>query len=411
MYDVVVVGARVAGSATGMLLARKGLRVLVVDRATFPSDTLSTHQVQLPGVALLHEWGLLDRIAAAGTPATRRVTFDAGRTVLRGSYPAWRGVDALYSPRRTLLDRVLVDAAREAGAEVREGFAVDEILVEEGRVTGIRGRDAGGATAVERAAIVVGADGKHSAVARAAGAHASVEKPNLSFAYYTYWAGVPAEGGEMYARPGRAVGAWPTNDGLVMTYVAGPRDDFPDFRTDIEAAMLAALDACGDLGQRVRAGRRAERFYGTSELPNRVRVPFGPGWALAGDAGFVMDPVTGQGIGNALADAQMLADALGDGLGGTRLLDQALAGYREARDRSRLPMLEFTTDLAAFRPPSVEQTVLFESLAASPRETDRFFGVLTGTESLSGYFTPGNLRSVIGLRGFARIALGKLHAA
>ncbi len=142
-YDAIIIGARVAGSSTAMLLARKGLRVLALDRAQFPSDTLSTHQVQLPGVARLARWGLLDAIASAGTPATRRVRFDPGPAVLEGRYLEFEGVDALYSPRRRLLDTVLVEAARAAGAEVRERFTVDEIVTEDGRVTGIRGHEPG----------------------------------------------------------------------------------------------------------------------------------------------------------------------------------------------------------------------------------------------------------------------------
>src|SRR5215470_13864766 len=143
--DVVIVGTRPAGAATAMLLARVGLRVLAVDRAHFPSDTLSTHQVQLPGVACLRRWGLLDKVAASGCPPTRRIRFDTGDVVLTGSYPTFEGVDAVYSPRRTVLDAILVDAARAAGAEVVEGFDVDEILTEGGRVTGVRGAARGSA--------------------------------------------------------------------------------------------------------------------------------------------------------------------------------------------------------------------------------------------------------------------------
>jgi flavin-dependent dehydrogenase len=150
MYDVIIVGARVAGASTAMLLARRGLKVLVADRATFPSDTLSTHQVQLPGVARLARWGVLDAVLAAGTPVTRDVRFDQGDAVITGRYPAYQGVEAMCSPRRTLLDRVLVDAARAAGAEVRENFAVEEILGD-GQVTGIRGREKGAPAVTEQA--------------------------------------------------------------------------------------------------------------------------------------------------------------------------------------------------------------------------------------------------------------------
>ena len=118
-YDVIVVGTRVAGAATAMLLARSGLRVLAIDRSAFPSDTISSHQVQLPGIARLQRWGLLDRLVRAGTPATARVRFDPGHVVIEGDFPAYEGVSALYSPRRTVLDPMLIDAAREAGAEER----------------------------------------------------------------------------------------------------------------------------------------------------------------------------------------------------------------------------------------------------------------------------------------------------
>src|SRR5215470_1480359 len=122
-YDVIVVGTRVAGAATAMLLARQGLRVLAVDRVSFPCDTISSHQLQVPGVVLLKQWGLLGPLVAAGTPPARQVCFDAGGgLVMNGRFPAYQGVDALYSPRRTLLDSILVEAAREAGAEVRENF-------------------------------------------------------------------------------------------------------------------------------------------------------------------------------------------------------------------------------------------------------------------------------------------------
>src|SRR5690242_5816827 len=156
-YDVIVVGARVAGAATAMLIAKQGLRVLAVDRASFPSDTISSHQLQVPGVALLHRWGLMDRLTSAGTPPVRRVRFDAGDGVLLdGRFPAYAGVDALYSPRRTLLDTILVEAAREAGAEIREDFRVTELTGSDDRVTGIRGSARGRPEVTESASLVIG---------------------------------------------------------------------------------------------------------------------------------------------------------------------------------------------------------------------------------------------------------------
>ena len=412
MYDVIIVGARVAGSSTAMLLAGKGLRVLLVDRATFPSDTLSTHQVQLPGGARLRRWSLLDQVVASGAPAARKVRFDAGPVVLQGCYPVFEGVDAVYSPRRTVLDALLLEAARAAGAEVREQFIVEELTLEAGRVSGIRGRSKGGQPVTEAARLVVGADGKHSLVATTVGAPVHHDRPPLTMGCYTYWHDVPLDGGEIYARPRRAVGAWPTNDGLTLTYLAWPVEEFPAFRADVEANALRTLDLAGDLGERVRAGRRAERFRASPDLPSFFRRPFGPGWALVGDAGLVMDPVTGQGIGDALRDAELLAEAVEAGLGGRRPLGGALAGYERARDRAALAMYEFTTDLAAFGPPTAEQQALFGALEGRPDEIGRLLGVLTGAVPMADYFRPRSLLRVLGVRGLASMALrGRRPAA
>ena len=410
MYDVIIVGARVAGSSTAMLLARRGLKVLAVDRAGFPSDTRSTHQVQLPGIARLKRWGLLDRIIASGTPATRRVRFDPGQVVLEGHYPTYQGVDALYSPRRTVLDRILVDAAREAGAEVRERFIVEEVLWQDGSVTGIRGREKGGVSLTEKALLVVGADGKRSLIAEAVSAPAYHQKPVLSMGFYTYWEGVPLEGGEVYGRDRRAIGAWPTNDGLVMTYIAWPIDEFKAFRTDVEGNFLKTLDLAGDLGERVRSGTQAGPFRGTPDLPNFFRKPYGPGWALVGDAGLGMDPITGQGIGDALRDADVLADAIGASSDGRESLDVTLTGYEEERNREALPMYEFTTELASLEPPKAEAQMLFAALVGKQVEIDRFLGVLTGVVPMREYMTPGNLVNIIGIRGMAKIILSKIRA-
>jgi len=229
---------------------------------------------------------------------------------------------------------------------------------------------------------------------------------------YTYWHDVPLDGGEIYARPRRAIGAWPTNDGLTLTYLAWPVEEFPAFQADVEGNVLSTLDLAGDLGERVRAGRRVERFRASPDLPSFLRRPFGPGWALVGDAGLVMDPVTGQGIGDALRDAALLAEAVEVGLGGWRPLAGALAGYERARDRAALAMYEFTTDLAAFGPPTAEQQALFGALEGRPDEIGRFLGVLTGAVPMADYFRPRSLLRVLGIRGLATMALrGRRPAA
>ncbi|HEY3008206.1 MAG TPA: NAD(P)/FAD-dependent oxidoreductase [Micromonosporaceae bacterium] len=403
-YDVIVVGTRVAGAATAMLLARRGLRVLAVDRASFPSDTLSTHQLQVPGVARLRRWGLLDRLVAQGTPATRRVRFDAGGVTLEGTYPAYDGVDALYSPRRTVLDALLVDAAREAGVEVRERYAVEELLGDDHRVTGIRGarRGASGGRATDTARLVVGADGKRSLVARTVGARAYRSQPARTFAVYGYWSGLEDQGGELYQRPGLAVPAFPTNDGLTMICVLAPLDELTRFRRDPHGRVLEALDACGDLGERARDGVLVERLRFAPDLPQEFRVPHGPGWALVGDAGLVLDPISAMGISHAFRDAEMLTDAVADAHRDGRPLHSGPAAYHRRRDSQSRSMFDFTArltaDLARRRPLPIGQRALLRSLVDRPQEISRFLGVLAGVES------PDRYRSA---RNVARLLLGR----
>ncbi|MEV4619637.1 FAD-dependent monooxygenase [Asanoa sp. NPDC049573] len=440
-HDVIVVGTRAAGAATAMLLARAGLRVLAVDRARFPSDTLSTHQVQVPGIARLRRWGVLDRIAAV-TPAVPKVRLDAGGwAVLRGRYPGIEGVDTLYGPRRTLLDAALVDAARAAGAEVREGFAVDELTRDaEGRITGIRGRERGegrgrGPTAApltDSARLVIGADGKRSTIAAAVGAGAYHVRQPATFACYTYWSGVDLPVGSIHVRPGLTVPAFPTNDGLAMVAVFAPLADFDRFRADPAAGYVAALDRCGDLGERVRAGTRAEPFRLAPDVRNGFRVAHGAGWALVGDAGIVMDPVAGQGISNAFRDAELLAAAIvrglrsgapsprgshsgrqpggvgggdlpgagarsGPGSGGSRgnHLDEALATYQRERDAAAYPIYAMTRALATLRV-STAQRLLIAAIADRPAEATRFLGVLAGASRYDDYLRPANVLGLLG---------------
>ncbi len=403
MYDVIVVGARVAGSPTAMLLARKGYRVLMVDRASFPSDTMSTHQVQLPAVARLKRWGLLDKVIASNAPPARHVKFDLGPIVLRGQFPQFDGIDAVYSPRRIVLDKILVDAAVEAGTELRENFIVEEILMDGNQVAGIRGHSKDGATMTEHARIVIGADGRHSVVAKAVQPAKYHEKPALSMAYYTYWADVPIDGGEVYGRGPRSIGVWPTNDGLVMTYIAWPVSEFHTFRSNIEANFLGTLDLVPELSQRIRGGRRAEKFIGTADLANYFHKPYGPGWALVGDAGLVKDPITGQGIGTAFRDAELLVEAIDAGFSGKQPLDAALAAYEQKRNAAELPAYQFTLELASFAPPPIEQQVLFAALQHNQAATNQFFGMFTGAVPMSEFLSSKNLFKIIGLGGMMKI--------
>src|SRR5712691_2312044 len=410
MYDVIVVGCRVAGAATAMLLARAGLRVLAVDRASFPSDTLSTHQLQVPGVARLKRWGVLDSLIAAGTPATRKVSFSFAGSIVRGRMPAVDGVDALYSPRRTILDNALVNAAGQAGVEVRQRFVVERLLFDGLRVTGVAGREKGGVPVTERASLIIGADGKHSLVAAAVAAKVKFERGALTAASYTYWDGIELGGGEMYGLDGAAVGAWPTNDRLAMVYVARPLATFKASHDERVADYTNTIDRCGDLGARARSSRMAERVRSTIDVPNHIRRSFGAGWALAGDAGAVMDPITGQGMADALRDAEFLAEAAVAGLGGSVPLEHALGRYERRRDAALRPMLRMTLRLAALRPVGAFEHALFEALATQPADADRFFAINSGAAAQGTLFNPASLVRLLGARRVAALLFGKRRA-
>jgi 2-polyprenyl-6-methoxyphenol hydroxylase-like FAD-dependent oxidoreductase len=396
-YDVIVVGSRVAGAACAMLLAREGLRVLALDRAGFPSDTLSTHAIEVPGVARLDRWGLLDRLDAAKTPAVSSVRLAVDGVELSGSFPAVDGVGAVYSPRRTVLDRLLVEAARDAGAEVREHIHVQDVIRDGDRVVGIRGRLRAGAPFVEHAGLVIGADGKNSLVARAVAAADERHRAPITIAAYSYWSGVPLERGELYQRRGLAVAAFPTNDDASIVYLAAPATDLAAFRRDTEGEFLRRLDRCSDLGARVRDGLRVERLRLTPDLPNRVRIPYGPGWALAGDAGLVMDPVSAQGISQAFRDADLLASAVVRARDDHRPLDAHLADYHRARNRSALPVYDFTLGLARLRP-GARSRRLVAAIADRPDEVERFLGAFAGITSPAQYFSARNLVRVLARR-------------
>lgn len=395
LYDVIVIGARCAGAPTAMLLARKGYRVLLVDRASFPSDTLSTHYIHQPGVERLAAWGLLDRLAATGCPPLTRGTIDLGEVRLDGAAPPCGDIAAAYAPRRSVLDAILVEAAVSAGAELREGFSFRMPLIDDMGVAGIRAVAATGAMVSERARLVVGADGRNSLLAHYVNAPRYHDRPTLTCAYYSYWSGVALASPALYMRDGVAAVAFPTNHALTCVVVIRPFSDFEACRRNSDAMFMAGLDAVPALGERVRAGRREERYVGTADLPNFFRKPFGKGWILVGDAGYHKDPLTGQGITDAFIDAQRAAEAIDAGLSGRSTLDAALLDYERRRDRERLPIYDFTCRLAALTTPEPDMRRLYHALAGSQSDADRLFGVLAGTVPVTEFFAEDNVARII----------------
>jgi len=396
MYDAIIVGARCAGSPLAMLLARKGYRVLLLDKASFPSDTLSTHHIHQPGVARLKRWGLLEKIQKSNCPATERITFDVGPFALTSTPTPAGDTTEAYAPRRTVLDKILVDAAVAAGAELRERFSVGELLYDGLTVTGVKGRDANGRSVTEQARIVIGADGARSFVAENVQAPIYLDKGMLTCNYYSYWSGVSHEGVELYPRDGRMLVVDKTNDDLTLVVVVWPREEFQRVRSNVEAAFIREVnESVPSLGERLRSGKREEKFSGTGFVPNFLRKPFGPGWALVGDAAYHKDPLTAQGITNSFSHAEILAEAVDDSLSGKEPMLASLADYERKRNDQVLPMFEHTCQLAKLKAPPAEMLQLFDALRGNPVEIGRMLGTITGTVSIPEFYSRENMHRIM----------------
>jgi len=396
MYDAIIVGARCAGAPTALLLARKGYKVLLLDRGTFPSDMpFSNHYVHQTGSARLKRWGLLDALKASNCPPIITNHFDYGAFSLTGSpVPAEGGVIEAFAPRRLKLDPILVDAAVKSGAELREGFSVQEVLFENDRVVGIRGHEKNGPTVTERARITVGADGMFSVIAKAVQAPEYKTGPALEGSWYAYFSGVPMVGWHLWLRPGNVIFAYNTNDNLSLIGVAFAARDLPTVRTNIEKHHSSVIaQHAPELWERMQAGKRESRYVGGA-IPSHVRQPYGPGWALVGDAGYQKDPCTASGITDAFGSAELLADAIDAGLSGRQPLEEALAAYEQTRNQAELPYFDLTTQLAALEPPPPEVQQLLEALRENPEQRSRFFGVLAHTVAVTEFFSPENMQAI-----------------
>jgi flavin-dependent dehydrogenase len=346
-YDAIVVGARPAGAATAMLLARAGQQVLLVDRNAYGSDTLSTHAL-LPGAVMqLQRWGLLDAIRASGTPALRRSIFHFGDEVIEVPVTGRRGYDALWAPRRTVLDPILVDAARGWGVEVKHGVHVTGVRRDGNeRVTGIIA-NANGAAGYAHAPIVIGADGASSTIANLVGAPNAFDRSEASAYIYGYF---PTDDGvldddhfDWYFRPGSTAGIVPTNGQLANVFVGLPPARFVD-SIGVESVNAMFRRVLRETAPRIAAALEpyapAGRFRSFRGRPGHLRRAHGPGWALVGDAGYFKDPITAHGISDALRDAELLTRSL--------LTTGDAAVYETTRDLLARPMLDTTTDIASF---------------------------------------------------------------
>jgi 2-polyprenyl-6-methoxyphenol hydroxylase-like FAD-dependent oxidoreductase len=403
MYDAIVIGARCAGSPTAMLLARKGYKVLLLDKDSFPSDTISTHIIWPHAAELMDRWGLLDRLAATGCPPiARKMKFDVGPFALVGGIDEVNGGRGGFCPRRTVLDKILVDAAVESGADLRENFTVDELLWEGEQVVGIKGHSRNQPPLEERARIVIGADGVHSFVAKAVQATEYNEIATLATYFYSYFSGIEIEDIEQYLGLDHAGPAYfPTNDGLTLVAAVWPAARFKEIRQDIEGNVLGVHRQIPMLAQRLEGARREEQWYGTAGVPNVFRKPFGPGWALVGDASYVKDPITAQGISDGFIEAQNLSDAIDDAFSDRRPLAEGLAEYEANRNERVTPLFHFTCELASLEPPPPAIQQLFGAMHGNQRATNQFFGAITGAIPLPEFMDPENIGRIMAESGAA----------
>ena len=344
-YDIVIAGARCAGAPTAMLLARAGFRVLVVDPLRYGSDTLSTHALMRGAVFQLHRWGLLDAIRASGAPRIETTTFHYGDDTVEVRIKPRDGVDALYAPRRTVLDPLLVDAAREAGVEVAHGWSVTDVLRDaEGRVRGALVAGGDGAAAEVAADLVIGADGLRSRVARVLDAPELYTTSHAACSIYGYWQGVTLRGYHWFYDAGVSIGTIPTNEGDTCVFALIPRARFMERRREgIDALFDEAVAAVSpDLAAHVRSTESSGKLRAFPGNPGFLRRSVGPGWALVGDAGYFRDPITAHGITDALREAELLSRAIiGDG-------QRALSDYQAARDERVRGLLDVTDRIASF---------------------------------------------------------------
>jgi 2-polyprenyl-6-methoxyphenol hydroxylase-like FAD-dependent oxidoreductase len=378
-YDVIVVGGRCAGAATAMLLARGGLRVLVVESTRQGADTLSTHALMRGGVVQLHRWGLLDAVVASGTPAIRATQFTYGDDTETVDIRAGDGISALRAPRRTLLDALLLNAARAAGADIRSPARVTSLLTDAGRVRGVEGIGRGtGASFQATATITIGADGRGSMVAETVDAEFLRRGTASGAIIYGYFPGLARDRYHWAYRPGVTAGVVPTGDGLACVWAGTPTARFDTLRPgSLETSFrLLLAEAAPQVAQSIAHTAPVGRLRGFPGAPGWIRSCGGPGWALVGDAAYYKDPITAHGITDALRDAELLARTILDApYGGHAQLD-ALCYYQHVRNRLSEPLFDLTERIASYQWDLVELRGLLRALSrAMHPEIDALLGL------------------------------------
>lgn len=401
--DAIVVGARPAGCATAMALARAGRRVVALDMARFPSDTLSTHLLFAGSVAELQRLEALHRVRALGAPEMPVAEMTACGMTVRGGYTPVDGIDHALCVRRPGLDAALVDTAREAGADVRERCRVTELLWKGDRVAGVAYEDADKRRRELRAPLVVGADGRRSTVARLVGARVRRSNPNGRACYFAYLEDDRDDLRDVAAqwRDGAELGtAFPCDDGLVLCLLMPPVDRAPDFRGALEPEWDRTAAAIDGLGERLAGCRRVTKVRSAIDTTSYFKQAAGKGWALPGDSGHFKDPVTAQGIRDALHYGRRLGEDAAPVLDDPAALDAALQRWARRRERECREVYAWTNQLARAEPVSAIELELYREAAANPALANGMLDVFSRTRRPN---------QVLTVRRGARLALRALR--
>lgn len=394
MYDVIIVGARCSGSALGLLLARRGYRILMLDRDTFPSDhPTSTHILHQRAVACMARWGLRDQLVATNSTPFSRIKFTAGGTTLDVTAPIVDGEQYAFAPRRILLDQILLDEAIRCGVEFREGCLVNEVLFEDGKAVGVQGKTANGTIFSEKARLIVGADGSASRIAKAVQAEEYNTKPALQGTAWMYWDNMNQDHAEIITATNEAVAIFPSNGTLLVCNWA--IDKFPEMRKDPKANYLATIARVAPhISEALQSATEIEEKVYLGSNRNFFRKSHGPGWALLGDSHYTKDPITAHGITDAFSGAEQLSGFIEEGLSGKRPLDEALEAYEQQRVAWAMPFYEITTQTAALQPMPPDALGLLAVLQHNPEAASRYIGMLTQAVSPVEFFSPENMASI-----------------
>lgn len=377
-----------------MLLARRGYRILMVDRSKFPSDTMSTLYIHQPGIGLLDSWGILGEVVRSGAKKLDKVIYGVPGVNIQGNAPRIRGIDGTYAPRRLILDQIITAAAVRSGAEFRDGTKVVALIDDgDGRVRGVRLRGSGGREYEERASLVIGADGMRSTVAALARAEIQREDPRMTCVYYSLWRDLPGCF-EFYEKPGNWVAVIPTHDSLTVVSAYFEQRVFPQVRKDPAGWLDRAVRRTSpDVHERLRAAQRVERITGTGDQRNFFRQAHGPGWVLVGDAGCHKDTITARGITDAFLQADLLSSAIGDDLPVAGRLDAALAEF--ARERDRVLGAEYSNALTVARLEiTASRMAMLRAIGTAPSLTELYLSVVAGLKTMDDLLVPELLQKL-----------------